>query len=105
MLLLATCQIHAQELVIHFPISQTRQLEVDAGEDWHQNYMQVMIGDNDARNFQDLTVPWGIPPENEGAILSSFFLKDEQTIVIITSRNTAGGPSSIYWLEGKIETK
>ena len=92
--------------LVQLPTGETvLSAHVHRGGDWHQNYMQVMIGDNTARNFQDLTVPWGIPPSNQGDILSSLFIKDEETIVIITSRNTEGGYSAVYWLEGKIVPK
>ncbi len=76
------------------------------GGDWHQNnYQEVMIGDNDSRNFENLTRPWGLPPLNEGAINNSLFLKDETTIVTISTRMFTNGTGGLYWLEGKIVLK
>jgi hypothetical protein len=78
---------------------------VGRGVDWHQSNMHVMIGDNDAKNFEGLTTPWGNIPIDEGAIMSSIFIKDNNTMVLITSRNQLNGESAIYWLEGTITPK
>ena len=76
------------------------------GGDWHQNnYQQVMIGDNKAKNFGDLTTPWGVLPINESAVNNSLFLKDNETIVSISSRMFTNGSGGVYWLEGKIVPK
>lgn len=73
------------------------------GGDWHQNnYMQVMIGDNNAKNFSQLTTPWGVLPLNQSAVNNSLFLKDNETIVAISCRMFPDGSGGIYWLEGKI---
>jgi hypothetical protein len=75
------------------------------GGDWHQNnYMQVMIGDKDARNFSSLSTPWGILPVNESAVNNSLFLKNSTTIVAVSGRNFPDGHGAIYWLEGDIQT-
>jgi hypothetical protein len=70
--------------------------------DWKKSHMEVMIGDNTGHNFGYLELPWGSLPVNEGAIMNSLFLKDNQTIVAISSRNMADGSGSIWWLEGAI---
>jgi hypothetical protein len=67
--------------------------------------MEVMVGDNEGRNFGDLTRPWGELPDNQGAIHNSMFLKDNETIVLISARNNGLTESAIYWLEGKIVPK
>ncbi len=73
------------------------------GGDWHQNnYMQVMIGDNNAKNFSQLTTPWGALPLNQSAVNNSLFLKDQETIVAVSCRMFPDGSGGIYWLEGKI---
>jgi len=73
------------------------------GGDWHQNnYMQVMIGDNNAKNFSQLTTPWGALPLNQSAVNNSLFLKDNETIVAVSCRMFSDGSGGIYWLEGKI---
>ena len=75
------------------------------GGDWHLSNMEIMIGDNQGRNFTDLSKPWGDLPTDQGAIHNSMFIKDNETIVLISARNNAGSESAIYWLEGKIVPK
>ncbi|MFO7668221.1 MAG: sialidase family protein [Bacteroidales bacterium] len=76
------------------------------GGDWHQNnYQEVIIGDNGAKNFQDLTYPWGLLPWGESAVNNSLFLKDETTMVTISTRMFSNGTGGLYWLEGKIVSK
>lgn len=76
------------------------------GGDWHQsNYQEVLIGDNDAKKYEGLTQPWGIPPMGEGAVNNSLFLKDDSTIVTISTRMFSNGSGGLYWLEGKIVAK
>ncbi len=73
------------------------------GGDWHQNnYMQVMVGDNNAKNFGNLSTPWGILPQNESAVNNSLFLKDNETVVAVSCRMFTDGSGGLYWLEGKI---
>ncbi len=73
------------------------------GGDWHQNnYMQVMVGDNNAKNFAQLSTPWGLLPVNESAVNNSLFLKDNETVVVVSCRMFTDGSGGIYWLEGKI---
>jgi hypothetical protein len=75
------------------------------GGDWHQNNdMKVMIGDNNARNFEQLTTPY-ILPAGESAVNNSLFLKNSTTIVAISCRMMANGSGGIYWLEGTIVPK
>jgi hypothetical protein len=75
------------------------------GGDWHLSNMETMIGNNEARNFSDLSKPWGDLPADQGAIHNSMFIKDNETIVLISARNNALSESAIYWLEGKIVPK
>ncbi|MBN2484944.1 MAG: exo-alpha-sialidase [Bacteroidales bacterium] len=76
------------------------------GGDWHQNnYMEVMVGDDEARNFGDVTRPWGTLPNNSGAVNNSLFLKNDTTIVTITCRMFPDGTGGLYWLEGSIVEK
>ena len=89
--------------MIQLPSGETV-LSIHTGgvNDWKKSHMEVMIGDNDGRNFKSLTTPFGTLPVNEGAIMNSLFLKDNQTVVAISSRNFSDGSSAIYWLEGTI---
>ena len=90
--------------LISLPTGETvLSVHVYRGGDWHQNnYMQVMIGDKDARNFSNLSTPWGILPNNESAVNNSLFLKNDTTIVAVSGRNFSDGSGGIYWLEGSI---
>jgi hypothetical protein len=73
------------------------------GGDWHQNnYMQVMLGDNNAKNFQQISSPWGYLPNNESAVNNSLFLKDSETLVAVSCRMFTNGSGGVYWIEGKI---
>jgi hypothetical protein len=57
------------------------------GGDWHQNnYMQVMIGDNNAKNFSQLQLPGGLYLLIKSAVNNSLFLKDQETIVAVSCR-------------------
>jgi hypothetical protein len=89
--------------LIQLPSGETV-LSIHTGgvNDWKKSHMEVMIGDNDGRNFRNLTTPYGTLPVNEGAIMNSLFLKDSQTVVAIASRNFSDGSGAIYWLEGTI---
>ena len=73
--------------------------------DWHLSNMEVMVGDNEGRNFGALTIPWGDLPVDQVAIHISMFIKDSETIVLISARNKGLTESAIYWLEGKIVPK
>ncbi|GHA70799.1 sialidase family protein [Pontibacter akesuensis] len=73
------------------------------GSDWKKNTMLVLVGNSVAKNFSNISYPWPGLPVNEGAYYSSLFLKDPQTLVIITTRNYANGHSEVYWKEGHIQ--
>jgi len=75
------------------------------GGDWQQNNdMKVMIGDNNAKNFEQLTTPY-LLPMGQGAINNSLFVKDSTTIVAISCRRFEDGTAAIYWLEGVVVPK
>lgn len=93
--------------LIQLPTGETiLSAHIYRGGDWHQNnYQQVLIGDNDARNFEGLTSPWGVLPWDESAVNNSLFLKNDTTIVTISTRMFPDGSGGLYWLEGKIVPK
>ena len=90
--------------IIQLPTGETvLSAHIYKGGDWHRNnYMQVMIGDNEAKNFTSLSTPWGILGVNESAVNNSLFLKDSTTIIAVSGRNFRDGSGGIYWLEGTI---
>jgi len=69
---------------------------------WRKNTMAVYIGDSDAKNFRDRTYPWPNLPLSEGAIFNSLFLKDDSTIVALSSRIFSDGHGELFWKEGRI---
>ena len=64
--------------------------------------MLVLVGNSVAKNFSNITYPWPALPVNEGAYYSSLMLKNDSTLVMLTTRNFADNHSEIYWKEGKI---
>jgi hypothetical protein len=90
--------------IIQLPTGETvLSAHIYKGGDWHRNnYMQVMMGDNNARHFSNLSSPWGLLGVNESAVNNSLFLKDNSTIIAVSGRNFRDGSGGIYWLEGTI---
>jgi hypothetical protein len=72
------------------------------GSDWKKNTMLVLAGNSVAKNFTNISIAWPNLPVNEGAYYSSLFLKDNSTVVAVTTRNFSDGHSEIYWKEGQI---
>ncbi|SDD74213.1 BNR repeat-like domain-containing protein [Mucilaginibacter pineti] len=70
--------------------------------DWKKSTMLVLQGNSVGANFSKTTRPWPNLPLNEGAYYSSMFLKDDNTVVLITTRNFSDNHSEIYWKEGHI---
>lgn len=73
------------------------------GSDWKKNTMLVLIGNSVAKNFTNISYPWPDLPLNEGAYYSALFLKDADTIVLVTTRNYKDGHSEVYWKEGQLQ--
>jgi len=67
-----------------------------------KNTMLVYAGNDEAKNFRRMNDPWPNLPENEGAYYSSLFVKDANTVVLVTTRNNAKNISEVWWKEGKI---
>jgi hypothetical protein len=93
--------------IIQLPSGETILSVQDAGgrtigSDWKKNTMLVLVGNASATNFTNITYPWPGLPVNEGAYYSSLILKNDSTLVMLTTRNFADNHSEIYWKEGKI---
>lgn len=69
---------------------------------WKKNTMLVLVGNSVAKNFTNITYPYPDLPANEGAIFNALLVKDNKTVVAISSRNFADGTGAIYWKEGHI---
>ncbi|RFZ84824.1 exo-alpha-sialidase [Mucilaginibacter terrenus] len=72
------------------------------GSDWKKSTMMVYKGNSTAKNFSRVNDPWPNLPTGEGAYYSSMFLKDQNTVVLVTTRNFSDGHSEVYWKEGHI---
>lgn len=67
---------------------------------WKKSTMVVLVGNSMATHFTNISHPWPNLPTDEGAYFSSLFLKDDSTIVLVTTRNFPDGHSEIWWKEG-----
>jgi hypothetical protein len=72
------------------------------GSDWKKSTMLVYTGNSIAQNFSRINDPWPNLPTSEGAYYSSLFLKDANTVVLVTTRNFGDGHSEVWWKEGQI---
>ena len=72
------------------------------GSNWKKSTMLIYKGNSSATNFSRVADPWPNLPTGEGAYYSSMFLKDENTVVLVTTRNFGDGHSEIYWKEGHV---
>jgi len=70
---------------------------------WRKNTMAVYVGDSNAKNFKDVSYPWPNLSLNEGAIFNSLFVKDDSTLVALSSRIFADGHGEVFWKEGRIK--
>lgn len=72
------------------------------GSDWKKSTMLVYTGNSIAQNFSRINDPWPNLPTSEGAYYSSLFLKDANTVVLVTTRNFGDGHSEVWWKEGQV---
>jgi hypothetical protein len=72
------------------------------GSDWKKSTMLVYKGNSTATNFTKVSDPWPNLTTGEGAYYSSMFLKDQNTVVLVTTRNFGDSHSEVYWKEGHI---
>ena len=74
----------------------------DIGSDWMKNTMYVLIGDDEAKDFGNVSYPFPDLPVNEGAFFNSVCALDANTIIALASRNFADGHSEVYWVTGTV---
>lgn len=72
------------------------------GTDWMKNTMYVLIGDNEARNFSNVSYPFPDLPVEEGAFFNSICALDQNIIIALASRNFSDGHSEVHWVTGNI---
>jgi len=76
--------------------------KIDRYKGWKKNSVVVMVGNNLAKNFRDLSFPYPDLPINEGRYFCSLFLKDDSTVVLVSTKNYPNTRSAIFWKEGRI---
>ena len=62
--------------------------------------MVVYIGDEQARNFGNRSVPFNLPPDTAG-LWSSLFIKDEHTVTAV-SGTTVDGVAGLWAVDGRL---
>ena len=75
---------------------------IDRYREWKNNTMLVMVGNSMAKNFSNISRPYPNLPEDHGAYFSSLFLKNDSTLVLVSTRTFPDKNSGIYWKEGHI---
>jgi len=76
--------------------------KIDRYKNWKKNTIVVLVGNNIAQNFNNLSWPYPNLPINEGHYFSSLFLKDEETIALVSTYNYPDGHSELRYKEGKL---
>ncbi len=89
------CQFPSGETILSVQSTEGR-----PGNWWETSQMVVYIGDEDAKDFSDRTVPFNIPP-NVSALFSAMFIKDANTVTAI-SRTKINGIGGIWAIDGHL---
>ncbi|MEX2477161.1 MAG: exo-alpha-sialidase [Gracilimonas sp.] len=71
--------------------------------DWTNSRIAVSLGDEEAKNFSELTYPFDVP-EGHSAMWGSLFVKNDTTVTAVTSTNafSESGQSEFYIIDGYI---
>lgn len=78
---------------------------IDRFTKWKKSTMVVLMGNSMAKKFTNTTYPWPNLPTSEGAYFNSIFLKNDSTVVAVSTRNFKDEHSEIWWKEGHVERK
>ncbi len=70
---------------------------------WKKNTMLVLVGNSSARSFSNTSCPWPNLPNNEGAYFNSIFLKNDSTVLAVSTYNFKDKHSEIWCKEGHIK--
>jgi hypothetical protein len=93
-------QLPSGETVVS--VQDTGGRKINRYTDWKKNTMLVMIGNSIAKNFTNVTYPWPNLPVTEGAYFNSLFVKNDSTIVAVSTRNFADKHSEVWIKEGHV---
>lgn len=96
--------------MIQLPTGETLISVQDAGgrpieryTQWRKNTMLVLVGNSSARSFSNTSCPWPNLPNNEGAYFNSIFLKNDSTVLAVSTYNFKDKHSEIWCKEGRIK--
>lgn len=64
-------------------------------------YMQVAVGDKNARNFKDVENPFEVPANKHG-LWNSLCILNDDTIIAITSTNAFSNSTTVWMIKGKL---
>jgi hypothetical protein len=64
--------------------------------------MLVMTGNSMAKNFRNISYPYPDLPEDQGTYFSSLFLKNDSTVVLLSTRTFPDKNTGVFWKEGRI---
>jgi hypothetical protein len=78
---------------------------IDRYKGWKKNSVVVMVGNSLAKNFRDISFPYPDMPINEGRYFCSLFLKNDSTVVLVSTKNFPDTRSALFWKEGHISRK
>jgi len=89
-------QLKTGETVLSYQGTEGRNNTMDNAE------MKVVIGDNEAKNFNRKTSPFSIPG-NKSGLWNSLSVLEDNTVVAITSTNGfSGGNTEVWMIKGKV---
>ncbi|MEQ8471792.1 MAG: sialidase family protein [Marinoscillum sp.] len=72
------------------------------GSNWMKNTMYVLIGNEQAKNFEKVSYPFPDLPSEEGAFFNSVCVLDENTVIALASRNFEDGHNEVHWATGTV---
>jgi hypothetical protein len=90
-------QLHGGQTILSYQSTQNRDSNGDLA------CMQVAVGDNSAKNFQNVSTPFNVPLNKHGLWNSLCVLSDD-TIIALTSTD-AYGSNAIWMIKGHLTNK
>jgi hypothetical protein len=89
-------QLHSGQTVLSYQSTQSRSGNSNLA------CMQVAVGDNNVRNFVNVSTPFAVPADKHG-LWNSICVLNDDTIIAITSTN-AFGSNAIWMVKGHLKT-
>ena len=90
------CQLKNGDVLLSYQGTEERRNEMEYAE------MKVVVGNDEARNFDGTSVPFKIP-ENKFALWNSLTVTPDDTIVALTSTNAySSGQTEVWMIKGRM---